>query len=225
MDTHRRMPLHDLPLGQFLIPGSITATKTPRKHKRPLSPSRTTPLNPAKRRVLDVEAISLSKNVVTSSSFHPVPFMLPNMHTVTPSRSSRLGNGYNYLSEPCTVDSNVVLGSPEIAQVPKQRRLPCQRTKAHLPANFTSSRSSNHPLTRSLGTILVSTSFETLNIAGAAQSRVCPCPLLAMLKSIDSKRTRRMYHSRGRRRSSVQRNDFCPASMVWMHPVMAHSHR
>jgi len=84
------MPLHDLPLEQFLTPGAITGNKTPRKHKRPLSPSRTTPLNPAKRRVLDAEGISLSTKFVSSS---PVPFMFSNMHTVTPTRPSRLGNG------------------------------------------------------------------------------------------------------------------------------------
>jgi hypothetical protein len=87
------MPLHDLPLEQFLTPGIVTASKTPRKHKRPLSPSRTTLLNPAKRRVLDAEGISPS-SVAISSLPHPVPFMLSNMHTVTPTRPSRLGNGH-----------------------------------------------------------------------------------------------------------------------------------
>jgi hypothetical protein len=93
METPRRMPLHDLPLEQFLTTGIVTGSKTQRKHKRPLSPSRSTPLNPAKRRVLDAEGIPPSNNVPLSSPSHPVPFMLSNIHTVTPTRPSRLGNG------------------------------------------------------------------------------------------------------------------------------------
>jgi len=93
METPRRLPLQDLSLEQFLIPGIVTGSKTQRKHKRPLSPSRITPLNPAKRRVLDAEGIPPSNNAVKSSPSHPVPFMLSNMATVTPTRPSRLGNG------------------------------------------------------------------------------------------------------------------------------------
>ncbi|KAF8138507.1 hypothetical protein EV363DRAFT_1393954 [Boletus edulis] len=92
MDT-RRIPLQDLPLEQFLTSNIVTGSKTPRKHKRPLSPSRTTPLNPAKRRVLDVEGIPPSNNISISPHSHPVPFMFSNVHTVTPTRPSRLGNG------------------------------------------------------------------------------------------------------------------------------------
>lgn len=87
MESRRRIPLQDLPLEQFLTPDSV---KTPRKYKRPLSPSQTTPLNPAKRRVLDAEGITFSNYVVTPS---PMSFMLPNSRTVTPTRPSRLGNG------------------------------------------------------------------------------------------------------------------------------------
>ena len=97
METPRRMPLQDLSLEQFLTPAIVPGSKTLRNHKRPLSPSRTTPLNPAKRRVLDSEGIPPSNNVVMSSPSHPVPFLLSNMHTVTPTRPSLLGNGYNPL--------------------------------------------------------------------------------------------------------------------------------
>lgn len=219
------MPLHDLPLEQFLTPGIPTASKMPRTHKRPLSPSRTTLLNPAKRRVLDAEGISLSNNVVAASPSHPVPFMLSNMHTVTPTRPSRLGNGYNFLSDSCTVDLNVVLGSLEVTRVPKRYRLLCRRTGVRLLANFTSNRQSNHPSTHSLGTILVSTSSETANIAGTPRFQERPCHLMAMLRLIDPKKTRRIYHSRGRRRSTVQRNIFCPVSIVRMHRASTHSHK
>lgn len=167
METPHRMPLHDLPLEQFLISGVVTGSKTQRKHKRPLSPSRTTPLNPAKRRVLDAEGIPPSNNVAISSPSHPVPFMLSNMHTVTPTRPSRLGNGYNSLFDSCTVNLIVALGSFEVMGFPRELRLLCRRTGVRLPATFTLSRQSNRQSTRSPGIILVSISFETANIAGA----------------------------------------------------------
>ncbi|KAN0097417.1 hypothetical protein V8E55_001863 [Tylopilus felleus] len=102
MDTPRHMPLQDLPLEQFHAPAIIPGSKTSRKHKRPLSPSHTTPLNPAKRRVLDAEGILSPNNAAISSRLHPVPFML-SMHTVTPTRPSRLGNGYISPSNCCTI--------------------------------------------------------------------------------------------------------------------------
>ncbi|KAF9226654.1 hypothetical protein BS17DRAFT_814586 [Gyrodon lividus] len=95
MET-RRIPLHDLPLEQFITSSLVTGTKTPRKPKRPLSPSQITPLNPAKRRVLDAEGIPFANNIAaTSPASRPVPSLLYSMHTVTPTRPSRLGNGYN----------------------------------------------------------------------------------------------------------------------------------
>lgn len=218
METPRRIPLQDLPLEQFLTPGIISTSKTPRNHKRPLSPSRTTPFNPAKRRVLDAEGISLSNNVVKSSPAHPVPFMLSNMHTVTPTRLSRLGDGYNSLSYSCTVSLNVVLGSFEIMGAPKDRR----PTSVRLLANFTLSQQSNHPPTRSQGTILGLPSSETTNIAGAPWLPEWPCHLMAMPRLIDPRRTRRTCRSGGRRRNLVQRNVFCLASMGRMHRVSAH---
>ena len=119
METPHRMPLHDLPLEQFLTPATLTARKTPRKHKRPLSPSQTTLLNPAKRRVLDAEGIPHSNSATTSSPFHPVPFMLSNVHTVTPTRPSRLGNGYNSFFNSCIVNLVVALDSFVIMGVHK----------------------------------------------------------------------------------------------------------
>ncbi|KIJ20339.1 hypothetical protein PAXINDRAFT_7588 [Paxillus involutus ATCC 200175] len=94
METHRRIPLQDLPLEQFITP-SLATTKTPRKLKRPLSPSQSTPLNPAKRRVLDAEGIPFSNTIAaTPSASRPVPSLLYSLHTVTPTRPSRLGHGY-----------------------------------------------------------------------------------------------------------------------------------
>ncbi|KAG9317501.1 hypothetical protein JVU11DRAFT_1705 [Chiua virens] len=93
METPSRIPLEDLPLERFLTSGTASGAKTPRKHKRPLSPSRTTPLNPSKRRVLDAKGNPLSSHFAISSPSQPVPFMLSNIHTVTPTRPSRLGNG------------------------------------------------------------------------------------------------------------------------------------
>jgi hypothetical protein len=167
METPRRMPLHDLPLEQFLTTGIVTGSKTQRKHKRPLSPSRSTPLNPAKRRVLDAEGIPPSNNVPLSSPSHPVPFMLSNIHTVTPTRPSRLGNGYNSLLDSYTLKLIVALGSFEVMGVPKELRLLCRRTNVRLAGKLTLSRRSNRRSTRSPGIILVSISFETANIAGA----------------------------------------------------------
>jgi len=93
METHRRIPLQDLPLEQFITP-SLATTKTPRKLKRPLSPSQSTPLNPAKRRVLDAEGIPFSNTIAaTPSASRPVPSLLYSLHSVTPTRPSRLGHG------------------------------------------------------------------------------------------------------------------------------------
>ncbi|KIJ70149.1 hypothetical protein HYDPIDRAFT_23288 [Hydnomerulius pinastri MD-312] len=101
MDTHHRIPLQDLPLEQFITASlSASATiKSPRKHKRPLSPSRTTPFNPAKRRVLDAEGIPFANSIPTTSpASRPMPSLLYSMQSVTPTRPSRLGNGYNSIS-------------------------------------------------------------------------------------------------------------------------------
>ena len=166
METPRRLPLQDLSLEQFLTPGIVTGSKPQRKHKRPLSPSRITPLNPAKRRVLDAEGIPPSNNVVKSSPSHPVPFMLSNVHTVTPTRPSRLGNGYISLLDSCTINLIVASGSFKVMGVPKELRLLCRRTGVRLAAKFTLSRQSNRQSTRTLGIILVSISFEIANIAG-----------------------------------------------------------
>ena len=217
METRHRMPLHDLPLEQFLT------SKTPRKHKRPLSPSRTTLFNPAKRRVLDAEGISPS-NVAIPSLPHPVPFMPSNMHTVTPTRPSRLGNGYTSFFDCSTVNLIVPLGTFEIVCVPRELRLLCRRSGVRPPANFIPNRQSNRRPTRSLGTILVSISFRTWNI-DAPLSPECPCHLMAMLWSIDLKRTRRMCHSGGGRRSSLRRNAFCLVSMVRIHRISPHPHQ
>lgn len=167
METRRRMPLQDLPLEQFLTPGIAAGSKMPRNHKRPLSPSRTTPFNPAKRRVLDAEGVPLSNNAVKSSPSHPVPSTLSNVHTVTPTKSSRLGNRYNSFSDSCTACLKVMLGSFEIMGVPKEHCLLCRPTGVRLLTNFTLSRQSNHPPTRSQDTIPVLISSKTLNIVGA----------------------------------------------------------
>lgn len=107
-----------------------------------------------------------------------------------------------------------MLGSFEIMGVPKELCLLCRPNRVHLLANFTLSRQSNHPPTHSQGTIRVSISSETPNIAAALRFQGCPCHLMATLRLIDPRRIRRMCHSVGRRRNSVQRNVFCLVSMV-----------
>ncbi|KAG8218679.1 hypothetical protein J3R82DRAFT_4346 [Butyriboletus roseoflavus] len=80
METPRRMPLQDLSLDQFLTP---TASKGATKSQTYI----------VSRRVLDAAGTRLSNNVAKSSPSHPVPFMHSNMHTVTPTRPSRLAKG------------------------------------------------------------------------------------------------------------------------------------
>lgn len=82
-----RIPLQDLAVEQFTAPSADA-----RQHKRPLSPSRSSALfNPAKRRILDVEGISPSHGLATSSSlaFRPTSSTVYGSHVATPSRSCR----------------------------------------------------------------------------------------------------------------------------------------
>ncbi|KIK93445.1 hypothetical protein PAXRUDRAFT_34059 [Paxillus rubicundulus Ve08.2h10] len=139
METHRRIPLQDLTLEQFIAP-SFATTKTPRKPKRPLSPSQSTPLNPAKRRVLDTEGMSFANTITaTSSVSRPVPSLLYSLHTVTPTRPSRLGNGYIPTSIPAslrpTPESRIRLarkhGSPKGTTPPFPSRRPSVASELH----------------------------------------------------------------------------------------------
>lgn len=77
-----RRPLQDLPLEQF----SAAGPDTNRKHKRPLSPSRSPVYNPAKRRILDVEGISNAGAGSFASRLLPSSFH--GAHFATSSRSS-----------------------------------------------------------------------------------------------------------------------------------------
>lgn len=81
-----RIPLQDLAVEQFTAPSADA-----RKHKRPLSPSRSSALfNPAKRRILDVAGISTSHGLATSSlTFRPTSSTVYGSHFATPSRSCR----------------------------------------------------------------------------------------------------------------------------------------
>ncbi|KAH7887573.1 hypothetical protein F5I97DRAFT_1861373 [Phlebopus sp. FC_14] len=91
MERHPRLPLQDLPLELYITQNPAKNSKSPRKHKRPLSPTRTTPYNPAKRRVLDAEGMPFASSLTsTPPALRPIP---PLFHTATPTRPSRLGNG------------------------------------------------------------------------------------------------------------------------------------
>ncbi|KAI6152215.1 hypothetical protein BKA82DRAFT_4108523 [Pisolithus tinctorius] len=96
-----RTPLQELPVEQFIAPSADT-----RKHKRPLSPSRSNALcNPAKRRILDVEGISTSHgHALSSFAFRPTSSTICGAHLLTPLRPSRNPDTHSPIALPSSSD-------------------------------------------------------------------------------------------------------------------------
>jgi len=84
MALQPRTPLRDLPIEQFVASAA---------HKRSLSPSRSALYNPAKRRILDAEGVSISSGLGNRChSSRPASSLLYGAQFVTPYRPLRRGD-------------------------------------------------------------------------------------------------------------------------------------